>query len=103
MGGHDEDQGQMGGVNALMSIGLFSVTGTCSKSPVYDITSPIFDEITIELSPKYYEGEKFIIKSYRKNLEDYLIRRIELNGKPFAGFILKHSDFSKGGTLTIYH
>lgn len=102
-GGHDEDQGQMGGVNALMSIGLFSVTGTCSKSPVYDITSPIFDEITIELSPKYYEGEKFIIKSYRKNLEDYLIRRIELNGKPFAGFILKHSDFSKGGTLTIYH
>ena len=42
-GGHDEDQGQMGGVSALMSIGLFSLQGNASVTPVYDITSPIFD------------------------------------------------------------
>ncbi len=37
-GGHDEDQGQMGGVSALMSIGLFSTRGTAAARPVYEIT-----------------------------------------------------------------
>lgn len=32
-GGHDEDQGQMGGVSALMSIGLFSTRGTAAAAP----------------------------------------------------------------------
>lgn len=40
-GGHDEDEGQMGGVSTLMALGLFSVTGTESDTPYYDITSPI--------------------------------------------------------------
>ena len=39
-GGHDEDEAQMGGVSALMSIGLFDIMGATQK-PVYEITSPI--------------------------------------------------------------
>ena len=50
-GGHDEDQGQMGGTSALMALGLFSLQGNTSATPVYEITSPIFDKITIELDP----------------------------------------------------
>lgn len=61
-GGHDEDQGQMGGVSALMAIGLFNIQGNRSVNPVYEITSPIFYEITIRLNKKYYTGEKFVIK-----------------------------------------
>jgi len=57
-GGHDEDQGQMGGVSALMKLGLFSLRGTCSKEPVYEITAPEFDEITIKLDPRYYPGKR---------------------------------------------
>ena len=41
-GHHDEDQGQMGALSALMAIGLFEVTGGAQPRPVYDITSPIF-------------------------------------------------------------
>jgi predicted alpha-1,2-mannosidase len=48
-GGHDEDQGQMGGVSALMAMGLFAVQGTCGSQPIYDITSPIFDTVRIAL------------------------------------------------------
>ncbi len=51
-GGHDEDQGQMGGVSALMSLGLFSLQGNASIVPTYDITSPVFDKITIDPDPK---------------------------------------------------
>ena len=64
-GGHDEDQGQMGGVSALMSIGLFSLQGNASATPVYDITSPIFDTITIQLDPRYYTGKTFTISRIR--------------------------------------
>ena len=38
--GGDEDQGQMGCLNALMAIGLFNVHGGCDVDPFYEITSP---------------------------------------------------------------
>ena len=100
-GGHDEDQGQMGGVSALMSIGLFSVTGTCSIDPVYDITSPVFDEVVIKLSDKYYEGKEFIIRTENNSAGNYKIQDCLLNGKPLDKCILRHADFAKGGVLDL--
>lgn len=60
-GGQYEDRGQMGALSALMSIRLFSIDGGSSSSPAYDITSPIFDEITQRLNPEYCPGEEFKI------------------------------------------
>jgi len=101
-GGHDEDQGQMGSLNVLMSIGLFSLKGTVSENPVYEITSPIFDEVTIKLDPVYYKGREFIIKTYNNSRENYYIQKAQLNGKPLNNFWFKHSEFAKGGTLEIW-
>ncbi len=101
-GGHDEDQGQMGGVSALMSMGLFSLRGTAALDPVYDITSPVFDEITIKLDQDYYPGEKFVIKSYDNSDDNMYIQKAALNGKPLDQFWFKHSDFSKGGILELW-
>ena len=100
-GGHDEDQGQMGGVSALMSIGLFSVTGTSSKDPVYDITAPIFDEVVIHLSDKYYTGEKVVIRTENNSASNYLIKQCEWNGTPLPHFLLRHEDLAKGGVLRL--
>lgn len=101
-GGHDEDQGQMGGVSALMSMGLFSLKGTCSVDPVYEITSPVFDEITIQLSPKYYSGKEFRIKTYNNSKANCYIQSKKLNGKALNDFWFYHKDFQKGGLLEIY-
>ncbi|GHT73441.1 hypothetical protein AGMMS50262_04560 [Bacteroidia bacterium] len=101
-GGHDEDQGQMGGVSALMSLGLFSLQGTCSQNPVYDITSPVFDEITIQLNPDYCKGKQFKIKVYNNSDKNCYIRRVTLNGKEHNGFQITHDDYSAGGTLEIW-
>ncbi len=101
-GGQDEDQGQMGGVSALMSIGLFSLTGTESLNPVYDITSPVFDEIIINLDKKYYNGEEFVIKAYNNSEKNCYIQRAALNGKPLNQFWFNHSDFIKGGILELW-
>lgn len=102
-GRHDEDQGQMGATRALMAIGLFSVTGTSSQKPDYDVTSPIFDRVTIRLRQPYYKGDKLVINTLNKQKDNYLIGSIDLNGHfidPMKAIIL-HSDIINGGTLTI--
>ncbi len=101
-GGHDEDQGQMGGVSALMSIGLFSLRGTTASDPVYEITSPVFDEITIQLNPVYYSGKKFVIKSYNNSNENCYIQKAALNGQALNNFWFKHSDLAAGGLLELW-
>jgi len=101
-GGHDEDQGQMGGVSALMKLGLFSLRGTCSKEPVYEITAPEFDEITIQLDPNYYSGKEFKIKCYDQTPENVYVQKAELNGKPLDRCSIYHKDFAQGGVLELW-
>lgn len=101
-GGHDEDQGQMGGVSALMALGIFSIDGGASANPIYEITSPVFDEIIIELDPKYYEGSEFKITTYNNSVENVYIQSAKLNGLTLDRFWFEHKEFSKGGTLEIW-
>lgn len=100
-GGHDEDQGQMGGVSALMSIGLFSLKGTCSAEPQYEITAPVFDEVVIHLSPKYYSGKDFRIKTSNNAPANCYIKRSRLNGKELPSVCIPHKAFAEGGCLEL--
>ncbi|MGQ7871008.1 GH92 family glycosyl hydrolase [Sunxiuqinia sp. sy24] len=101
-GGHDEDQGQMGGVSALMSLGVFSLKGTCSVEPVYELTSPVFDEITFKQDSNYYSGKSFVIKTHANSKENCYIQKAMLNGKELNKFWFYHADFAKGGVLEIW-
>lgn len=101
-GGHDEDQGQMGGVSALMAIGLFSLNGNTSVDPTYDITSPVFNKITIQLDPRYYTGKEFTITVHNNAKENVYIQKASLNGKPYNKFWFPHSEFAKGGSLELW-
>jgi predicted alpha-1,2-mannosidase len=101
-GGHDEDQGQMGGVSALMAMGLFSLQGNESAVPTYEITSPIFDRITIRLDPKYYTGKQFVITTHNNAPENMYIQHASLNGKPQQRFWFTHEEYAKGGALEIW-
>ena len=101
-GGHDEDEGQMGGVSALMALGLFSVTGTESDTPYYDITSPIFDKITIKLNGDYYEGSTFTITTHNNSAENCYIQRAQLNGMEWNYAQFNNADFTKGGKLELW-
>lgn len=101
-GGHDEDQGQMGGVSALMAIGLFSLEGNVSSEPTYDITSPIFDKVTIELDPGYYKGKQFTITTHDNSSENMYIQKATLNGKPLERFWFSHETYAQGGELEIW-
>lgn len=101
-GGHDEDQGQMGGTSALMAIGLFNVHGNSTTKPLYEITSPIFDEVTITLDKRYYNGDKFVIKCYNNSAENCYIQKAVLNGKPLNDFWFTHEQYKNGGVLELW-
>lgn len=101
-GGHDEDQGQMGGISALMAIGLFSIDGGSSQKPMYDITSPVFDEVTIKLDRNYYNGKTFVIKTYNNSAKNCYIQKAKLNGKEYGSFQLPHALYAEGGVLELW-
>jgi len=101
-GGHDEDQGQMGGVSALMSMGLFSIRGNMATEPVYEITSPVFDEIIIHLDGDYYEGDRFVIRTHNNSDDNVYIQNAQLNGQPLNTFWFYHEQFAKGGELDLW-
>lgn len=101
-GHHDEDQGQMGAVSALMAMGLFEATGGGFSDPVYDITSPVFDEITIKLNPDYYSGGEFRIVTHNNSAENLYIQNAKLDGAPLDNAWFRHSQFVDGGTLELW-
>ena len=101
-GGHDEDQGQMGGIGVLMAMGLFSLDGGSRQNPMYDITSPVFDEVTIQLDTKYYKGKTFKIKTYYNSSKNCYIQRARLNGKEYNFYQLSHQMLEQGGVLELW-
>lgn len=100
-GGHDEDQGQMSGVSALMSIGIFSIRGNNCLTPRYELTSPVFDEIKIELNQTYYNGKEFKITTINNSKENVYIQKATLNNKSLNTFWFLHDEYQKGGHLEI--
>jgi putative alpha-1,2-mannosidase len=97
----DEDEGQMGSYYVLLSMGLFEMDGGCSMNPAYDLGSPIFDQITIYLNPKYYPGGKFTINAKNNSKSNIYVQSAKLNGKPFNSLKLPHSEIIKGGVLEL--
>jgi predicted alpha-1,2-mannosidase len=95
--GGDEDQGMMGSLNSLMALGLFAMRGGCEADPIYDITSPIFDRITIHMSP----DETFIIETQNNTPENIYIQSATLNGKTHDRAWFRHSDLINDGKLTL--
>lgn len=94
----DCDYGCMASWYAMSAMGLFQV---CPGNPVYQITSPIFDKITIRLDPECYPGKSFTIKAGNLSPENCYIQSANLNGKPLNRSWLSHDEIVKGGELVL--
>lgn len=93
----DEDQGQMGALGVLMSIGLFSVQGCVGEEPQLEITSPLFDRIVLHTPEKIFE-----INVRRQDpAKDIYIQSVKLSGKTWNSFRFPVRDLLKGGSMDI--
>jgi len=97
----DEDQGQMGALNALMAIGLFQFDGGSRMDPRYDITAPAFDKVTIQLSSKYYSGKEFAILIQNQHPNNVYIQSATFNGQTLETCWLSHKNLVQGGQLEL--
>ena len=93
----DEDQGQLGALSALMSIGLFDVQGGVGESPDWELTAPLFDEIFIDLGA----AKNLTIRTRRNTPEDCYIQSAIFNGTPVKGFSIPSKDLMAGGLLEL--
>ena len=99
--GQDEDQGQLGSWYVLAAMGLFDVQGGVSQRPTYQLGSPQFERIEIDLKGHQNAGRKFVIETKGNGPGQYYVQSATLNGKPFDQCWLYRDELYKGGKLEL--
>lgn len=99
--GGDEDEGQLGSWFVMSAIGLFEMDGGVAGDSQVEITSPLFNKITLNLNDQYYTGKQFIIEARNNSPENIYIQSATLNGKPLKEPRFPFKEIQKGGTLLL--
>ena len=94
----NEDVGQMSAWYVLASIGLYQI---CPGDLRYEITSPVFEEITIQLDDAYASGKSFTIKANNNNENNCYIQSAKLNGEQIERCYLQYDEIISGGILEL--
>jgi predicted alpha-1,2-mannosidase len=97
----DEDQGQMSAWLIMASLGLFQTDGGCSAEPVYEIASPLYEKVVIDLGNRYGRGSSFTIQAPKASRKNKYVQSATLNGKPLNSFKFPASELLKGGKLIL--
>lgn len=94
----NEDVGQMSAWYILSAIGFHPVSPV---DGIYIIGSPLFNQVTLRLDPKYYPGRTFTVKTVNNSAENMYVQSATLNGQPLQRAWLRHSEVVAGGTLEL--
>jgi predicted alpha-1,2-mannosidase len=97
----DEDQGQMSAWLVMTAIGLFQTDGGCNENPVYEIGSPLFQKVEIDLGHRFGRGGKFTIEAHNSSRNNIYVQSAILNGKKLDSCIFPASELLKGGELIL--
>ena len=92
----DDDYGCMAAWYNMSAMGLYQV---CPGNPVYQITAPIFNKVTLNLDKKFYRGRKFVIKATNLSNNNIYIQSVALNSKPYNLSSITHDKIAEGGRL----
>jgi len=90
----DEDGGGMTAFVVFTSMGLYPVT---PGLPFYDITSPVFEETTINLK----SGKKFTVLAKGASRTNKYIQKAFINGEEISSPFITHEQIMAGGTLEL--
>ena len=76
-------------------------TAGARKEPIYEIGSPLFEKIEIDLGEQYNRGKTFIIEAKNASRKNMYVQSAILNGKPLQNFYFPASELLKGGELIL--
>lgn len=97
----DEDQGQMSAWFIMAALGLFQTDGGCRVDPIYEIASPLYEKVVIDLGKRYNRGETFTIEAKNVSRKNKYVQSATLNGEPLFRFYFPASELLKGGKLIL--
>ncbi|ETN96242.1 GH92 family glycosyl hydrolase [Zhouia amylolytica] len=97
----DEDQGQMSSWFIMSALGLFQTDGGTRVNPIYEIGSPSFEEVTIDLGERYGRGKNFTIKAKNVSRTNKYVQSAILNGSQLDNFWFPSAELLKGGVLEL--
>jgi len=90
----DEDGGGMTAFVVFSAMGLYPVT---PGLPFYDITSPVFEKVTINLN----NGKQFTVIANGASRTKKYIQKAMINGKEINSPFITHEQIMSGGTLQL--
>lgn len=97
----NDDCGQMSAWYVWSAIGLYPVT---PASNTYVIGSPIVEQATIHLDPKFYPNAKdhrFTVRARNASTQNLYVKSATLNGQALDHPWITHDDIAKGGELVL--
>lgn len=97
----DEDQGQMSAWFVMNALGLFQMDGGTRTEPIYEIGSPLFERVEIDLGNRYGRGKRFVVEAKNTSRTNKYVQKAWLNGRPLDRFWFKAGELLKGGTLVL--
>ncbi len=97
----DEDQGQMSSWFIMAALGLFQMDGGTRVDPIYEIGSPIFQQVTLDLGEQYGRGKSFVIEAKNASRVNKYVQSATLNGRRLDTFWFQAADLLKGGRLVL--
>ncbi len=97
----DEDQGQMSAWFVMSALGLFQTDGGTAMEPVYEIGSPLFERVVIDLGGRYGRGDTFTIVAEHTSYENKYVQSATLNGEPLENFWFPAKKLLGGGELRL--
>lgn len=92
----NEDVGQLSAWYVLAAVGIHPINPGDNK---YQITSPVFNKIELQLDKEYYNGNKFTIIAHNNSNENIYIKSMKLNGKELNRYWITHEEIVNGGLL----
>lgn len=91
----NDDTGTMSAWAIFNMIGFYP---DCPGVPEYTLTTPVFDKVTIRLSPKWYKESQLVITTQRSghSTDAPLIRGVHVNGTPHKSYRITHDKLVHG-------
>ena len=85
----------------MAALGLFQTDGGCRVDPIYEITSPLYEKVVIDLGGRYNRGKTFTIEARNASRSNKYIQSATLNGQKLEQFYFPASELLKGGELIL--
>jgi predicted alpha-1,2-mannosidase len=97
----DEDQGQMSAWFVMAALGLFQMDGGCRVDPIYEIGSPLYPRVVLDLGERYGRGMTFTITAQNVSRKNCYVQKAQLNGRPLTRWWFSSHELLGGGELVL--